>query len=290
MSVQIEDPDFVEIVDENLAIEVLSEDFDFTEGPIWHPYGRHVTFSDIPASRLYRWTEKSGDITIYREPTNMANGNTYDKTGRVLTCEHDSSRVTRDENGDIEVVASHYEGRELNSPNDIVVRDDGAILFTDPAYGRLGMHGSLREQELDFQGVYLLDPVSLELTLLGKDFTTPNGLCLGLDQETLFVADTQLGHVRRFRLVGSRLEGGEVFARSPAPDGLKIDSLGNLYAGGPGGVFVYHRDDGKHLGVIQTPAFCANFTWGGEDMKTLYMTATNGFYRTRVKVPGIPLF
>jgi len=290
MNVHIQDPSFAEIIDGGAPVDAISEDFDFTEGPIWHPYERHVTFSDIPASRLYRWDEESGDITIYREPTNMANGNTYDKLGRILTCEHDSSRVTRDRNGDIEVIASHYEGKELNSPNDIIVRNDGAILFTDPTYGRQGMHGSLREPVLGFQGVYMLDPVSLALTLLGRDFTTPNGLCLGLDQETLFVADTQLRHIRRFRLIDNRLEGGEVFARSPAPDGLKIDSAGNLYAGGPGGVFVYHRDDGRHLGVIQTPAFCANFTWGGDDMQTLYMTASNGFYKTRVRVPGIPLF
>ncbi|MEE8398685.1 MAG: SMP-30/gluconolactonase/LRE family protein [Desulfobacterales bacterium] len=289
MSIRIEDQRFLDIVDENLSRETISEEFEFTEGPIWHPRDRHVTFSDIPASRLYRWSEDDG-ISIYREPTNKANGNTYDKAGRILTCEHSSSQVTRDDNGTIEVVASHYDGKELNSPNDIVVRDDGAILFTDPAYGRQGMHGIEREAELDFQGVYLLDPVSLDLTLLGKDFTTPNGLCLGLDQETLFVADTQETHIRRFRLKGDALEGGEVFAQSPAPDGLKIDSLGNLYAGGPGGVHVYHREEGTLLGVIQTPEFCANFTWGGDDMQTLFMTAATGFYRTRVKVPGIPLF
>lgn len=289
MSIHIQDQRFLEIVDEDLSLETISEAFEFTEGPIWHPQHRHVTFSDIPANRLYRWSEEGG-VSIYREPTNMANGNTYDKSGRILTCEHASSQVTRDDNGEIEVLASHYDGKELNSPNDIIVREDGAILFTDPTYGRQGMHGIQRDTELGFQGVYLLDPTGLELTLLGKDFTTPNGLCLGLDQETLFVADTQQAHIRRFRLKGNALEGGEIFAESPAPDGLKIDTLGNLYAGGPGGVFVYHRDDGRHLGIIQTPAFCANFTWGGSDMQTLYMTASTALYRTRVKVPGVPLF
>lgn len=289
MSIHIQDQRFLDIVDENLSIETISEAFEFTEGPIWHPQHRHVTFSDIPASRLYRWREEGG-ISIYREPTNRANGNTYDKAGRILTCEHSSSQVTRDDDGKIEVLASHYNGKELNSPNDIVVREDGAILFTDPTYGRQAMHGIQRATELDFQGVYLLDPASLELTLLWKDFATPNGLCLGLDQETLFVADTQQGNIWRFRLNGDTLEGGEIFAKSPAPDGLKIDALGNVYAGGPSGVFVYHRDDGAHLGVIQTPAFCANFTWGGDDMQDLFMTAATGFYKTRVKVPGVPLF
>jgi gluconolactonase len=284
MGIQIKDHRFLDIVDENLSLEIISDAFEFTEGPIWHPYQRHVTFSDIPANRLYRWSEQGG-VSIYREPSNMANGNTYDKTGRILTCEHASSQVTRDDNGKIEVLASHYDGKELNSPNDIVVREDGAILFTDPTYGRQG-----RDSELGFQGVYLLDPATLELTLLGKDFTTPNGLCLGLDQETLFIADTQQAHIRRFHLKGNSLEGGEIFTSSPAPDGLKIDSYGNLYAGGPDGVYVYHRDDGAYLGVIQTPAFCANFTWGGDDMRTLFLTASTGFYRTHVKIPGVPLF
>ena len=290
MSIYIQDQRVLDIVDEDLSLETLSDQFVFTEGPIWHPRGKHLTFSDIPADRIYRWSEADG-VSIYREPTNKANGNTYDKSGRILSCEHGSSRVTRDDSGTLEVLASHYDGRELNSPNDIIVRADGAILFTDPTFGRQqDWVGVTRDVELGFQGVYLLDPVSLELTLLGKDFETPNGLCLGLDQETLFVADTQRAHIRRFRLKGSVLEGGDVFAESPAPDGLKIDSQGNLYAGGPGGVYVYHRDDGAHLGVIQAPGFCANFTWGGDDMRTLYMTASNALHRTRVKVPGIPLF
>ena len=151
------------------------------------------------------------------------------------------------------------------------------------------MHGVEREQELEFQGVFSVDPESLEIKLMGSDFESPNGLCFDLDQNVLFVADTKRRHIRRFRIEGDTLTGGEVFTESPAPDGLKIDSVGNLYAGGPGGVHVYHRDDGKHLGTIQVPAFCANFTWGGSDMQTLFMTASTGFYRTRVNIPGIPL-
>jgi len=289
MSIHIEDKRILEIIDEDTGIETISDMFEFTEGPIWHPYQHHLTFSDIPADRLYRWHAEKG-ITIYREPSNMANGNTFDKSGRILTCEHATSRVTRDDNGKIEVLASHYEGKELNSPNDIIVREDGAILFTDPTYGRQGRHGTSRDVELGFQGVYLLDPETRELALLAKDFTSPNGLCLGLDQETLFIADTQQRHIRRFHLQGNEPKGGEVFAMSPAPDGLKIDSKGNLYAGGPGGVYVYHRDDGSHLGIIQTPGFCANFTWGGEDMRTFFMTASNSLFTTRVVIPGVALF
>lgn len=289
MSVDIQDQRLLDICDADLWRETLSDTFGFTEGPIWHPTEHHVTFSDIPASKLYRWSATDG-ISVYRDPTHMANGNTYDQTGRILSCEHASSRVSRDDSGNLEVLASHYADKELNSPNDIIVRQDGAILFTDPAYGRRAAHGVARERELDFCGVYLLDPDSLHLTLLIKDCTSPNGLCLGLDQETLYVADTQQRQIRRFHLNGAEISGGEVFTGSPAPDGLKIDSLGNLYTGGPEGVYVYHRDDGNLLGIIRAPAFCANFCWGGEDLQTLFMTASTGFYRTRVNVPGLSLF
>ncbi|MDK1025648.1 MAG: SMP-30/gluconolactonase/LRE family protein, partial [Gammaproteobacteria bacterium] len=269
MAINVLDRRFLELVDESQELATIDSTFNFTEGPIWHPHEHHITFSDIPESKLYRWSESAG-LSVYREPTNMANGNTYDKSGRILSCEHASSQVRRDDNGEMQVVASHFEGKELNSPNDIIVRSDGMILFTDPTYGRKGMHGVDRETELDFQGVYQLHPETLELTLLGKDFLTPNGLCFGLDESTLFVADTQQRHVRRFQIEGNTLTGGEIFAESPAPDGLKIDSLGHLYAGGPGGVHVYHRDDGAPLGIIETPGFCANFTWGGADLLTMF--------------------
>ena len=287
MSVDIRHPDLNQIVSADAEREALSEAFGFTEGPIWNPHERHVTFSDIPASKLFRWSEADG-FSVYRDPTNMANGNTYDAAGRILTCEHASSQVRREEDGALTVIASHYDGKELNSPNDIVVRSDGAIFFTDPVYGRMeGPHGRGRDLELDFRGVYRIDPDGT-LTLLGKDFESPNGLCFGLDESVLFVADTQRRHIRRFTVNGDALEGGEVFAESPAPDGLKIDTVGNVYAGGPGGVHVY-SPEGTFLGVIQTPAFCANFCWGGDDLRTMFMTASTGFYRIRVNVPGKPL-
>ena len=285
MTIDIQDERLLEVVNQDLELETLSEQFQFTEGPAWHPRERHLTFSDINANRLCRWSESDG-VSIYRDPSNMANGNTYDSSGRLLSCLHGTSQVVREEQGKLEVVASHYEGKELNSPNDIIVRNDGEIYFTDPTYGRMGGHGVERPRQLDFQGVYKIDPASLKLTLLADDFEAPNGLCFGLDHQTLFVADTSRRHVRRFRIAGDSLEGGEVFAESPAPDGLKIDSQGYLYAGGPTGVHVYHPGDGTFLGVIQTPAFCANFAWGGDDMKTLYVTASKALYRVPVKIPG----
>lgn len=288
MSLDIRDERMLELVDESATRETLSEQFEFTEGPIWHPAEHCLTFSDIPANKLYRWQADAG-ITVFRDPSNMANGNTYDRQGRILSCEHATSRVVRDDGGSLTVLASHYEGKELNSPNDIVVSSDGSIYFTDPPYGRQEPHGVAREPELDFCGVYRIDPDGA-LTLLAKDFQKPNGLCLGLDEQTLYVADTEARHVRKFRIAGDGLTGGDVFCESPAPDGLKIDSRGFLYAGGPSGVGVYHPDDGTWLGNFTTPAFCANFTWGNADRKSLYMTASQGLYRIPVNVAGIATF
>ncbi|MBF66682.1 MAG: gluconolactonase [Gammaproteobacteria bacterium] len=287
MSIEVRHPDMAQVVAEDAVRETLSEEFGFTEGPIWHPADKHVTFSDIPASKLFRWSEVDG-FSVYRDPTNMANGNTYDAEGRILTCEHASSLVRREEDGQMIVLASHYEGKELNSPNDIIVRSDGAVFFTDPVYGRMeGPHGKGRELQLDFRGVYRIDADG-SLILMGQDFESPNGLCFGLDESVLFVADTQRRHIRSFTIDGDTLEGGSVFSESPAPDGLKIDTAGNVYAGGPGGVHVYNPE-GTFLGVIQTPAFCANFCWGGDDLCTMYMTASTGFYRISVRIPGHPL-
>jgi len=289
VSLDIRDDQLLDLVDASATRETLSEAFTFTEGPIWHPTEHHLTFSDIPTSKLHRWRQGAG-FSVYREVSNMANGNTYDRQGRLVTCEHATSRVVREEAGALTVLASHYDGKELNSPNDIVVRSDGTIFFTDPSYGRdSAQHGVERPRELDFCGVYQIDPAG-KLTLLAKDFEMPNGLCLSLDEQVLYVADTPRRHVRKFSIDGDTLTGGEVLCDSPAPDGLKIDSQGYLYAGGPYGVAAYHPEDGTWLGTIETPAFCANFTWGGADLKSLFMTASTAVYRIDVKIPGIPLF
>lgn len=285
----MQDPRFAEIIDVADEATPIAKDFEFIEGPIWHPREGHVTFSDIPANRLYRYTPAAG-VTVYREPTGMANGNTYDRQGRMLSCEHATSQVTREEGGELKVLAAGYGGRQLNSPNDVVVAKDGRIFFTDPTYGRREPHGVARPQQLDFQGVYRID-TNGALTLLAKDFTQPNGLCLDLEEKHLFVADTERRHIRRFRIeADGSLAGGEVFCESPAPDGLKIDSLGNVYTGGPRGVHVYHRDDGAFLGVIGAPGFCANFCWGGEDYRTMFLTSSKQFLQVRVKVAGMALF
>ena len=294
MSIEIRDERFFDVVEESLELETLADGFAFTEGPIWHPREKHLTFSDIPSNRMHRWNQSSG-VSVYREPSNMSNGNTYDTSGRILSCEHATSRVTREDfDGSLSVIASHYQGKALNSPNDIVVRNDD-VYFTDPTYGRESHTGVVRETELDFQGLYRIDATTGELELLAHDFDQPNGLAFTPNQQALYVADTPRMHIRKFQIDGSgRLSGGDVFAESTgtgagAPDGLKVASTGHVFCAGPGGVHVY-ADDGCCLGVIQTPAFCANFTWGGDDLKTFFLTSSNHLYRTQVKVAGIPLF
>lgn len=288
MSIDRRDPRLDGIVDASAERETVGTGFGFLEGPIWHPRGQHLTFSDIPGNRLHRYS-RTGGFSVYREPSNMANGNTYDGEGRMLSCEHATSRVVRETDGTLEVLASHFQGQELNSPNDIVVSADGAIYFTDPTYGRQARHGVERPLQLGFQGVYRID-VDGTLTLLAGDFEQPNGLCLSLDGTELFVADTARRHVRRFEFAGDGLTGGEVFCESPAPDGLKIDVQGNLYSGGPEGVYVYHHAGGALLGIVCTPEFCANFVWGDEDLRSLYLTASTCLYRVRVETPGLAAF
>ena len=296
MTVEIRDNRIADVIDPDSKLETIAEGFQFTEGPIWDPYEKHLTFSDIHANRMYRWSEQTG-AEIYREPSQMANGNTYDHQGRILTCEHKTSRVVREEeDGSLVVLASHWQGKELNSPNDIVVRQNGDIYFTDPTYGRSEPSGTNRDLQLDFRGVYRIDGKTNELQLLADDFNQCNGLAFTNDESELLVADTPELYVRKFR-VGEHgeLSGGEVFLRSTgsgwgAPDGLKVAKTGHIFCAGQGGVHIYEPEQGSCLGVIKTPAFCANFTWGGDDLKTFFLTASTSLYRVRLKISGSALF
>lgn len=293
--VEIRNARFLDIVGDDVAFEQLGSGFDFTEGPIWHPTEKHLIFSDMPGDHMRRWTEADG-ITTFRKPANMANGNVYDREGRIVTCEHATSRVTRTSpDGSIETLASHYDGKELNSPNDIVVGDDGAIIFTDPSFGRMPYYGVPRDAELAFRGVYRIDPADLSLTLLADDFDQPNGLCFSRDGKQLFVNDTMRRHIRLFDVAGDgTLANNRIFAETTgdgdgAPDGMKIDSQGNIYCTGPGGIHVFDRD-AQCLGVIQVPEGTANFAFGDDDLSSLFITASTSLYRIRVKVPGHPVF
>ena len=291
MSVEIRDRRFVEVVGAAVEYERLAGGFMFIEGPQWDPRRQRLLFSDIPGNAILEWSDASG-IRVFRSPSDMANGLAWDRSGRLLCCEHATSRVTRIESdGALTVVASAFEGMALNSPNDIVVKRDGAIYFTDPTYGRMDYYGVARAPVLAFRGVYRVEPDGARITLLADDFAQPNGLCFSVDERRLFVNDTERMHIRVFDVADDgTLRNGRIWAElsgdgAGAPDGMKIDSEGNLYCCGPGGIHVLDPS-ATALGVLRVPTHVANFTWGEDDLKSLFITATDNLFRIRVSVPG----
>lgn len=275
--------------------ERLGTGFLFTEGPVWHPTGKFLLWSDMPGDHLRRWSARDG-VSTFRKPCNMSNGLTYDRQGRLLCCEHATSRVTRTEpDGRIVAIATHLRDKQLNSPNDIVCRSDGGIYFSDPPYGRAKFYGVERPQELDFQGVFRVGADPRTPQVLVDDFERPNGLCFSLDEQRLFVNDTARKHIRVFDVAADGgLRGGRVWAETRgdkpgAPDGMKLDSAGNVYCCGPGGIHVFDADGGL-LEVIETPEYTANFAWGDDDYRSLFITASTSLYRLRRAIPGLPVF
>ena len=291
-SFDIRSETFAEILNEDSSVEHIATGFAFTEGPIW--VNGYLLFSDIPNSRIVRYhvDEEGASVSTYKYPSGNSNGLTLDHDGNLIACEHTNRRVSMtDPSGNIKAVATRYKGKRLNSPNDVIVKSDGAIYFTDPTYGRMDVFGLLREQDLDFQGVYRIDPNSGDLSLLANDFQQPNGLTFSLDEQQLFVNDTDAGHIRVFEVAeDGSISGGDVWAVPKGAgdggcDGMKIDSEGNLYCTGPGGLHVY-ASDATCLGVIEVPEVAANFTWGDDDLQAVYITASTSLYRTRVNIPG----
>ena len=278
-------------------IEPVISGFDFTEGPIWHPIAATLVFSDILGNSIYRWSE-SGGLETLRRNSYMANGNAYDHQGRIVTCEHATSRLTRTDfahGGELEVLASHFNHQSLNSPNDVVVKRDGFIYFTDPTSGRSAGYGVPREPELPFSGVYCLEPETDQLTLLVDDFAKPNGLCFSRNETLLYVNDTARQHIRVFAVTDDgELENGRLFAnlsgdQPGVADGMKIDQAGNVYCCGPGGIHIFD-ESGNLRGVLETPEYTTNFVFGSGDWLTLYITATTTVYQVRVLIPGMPTF
>lgn len=290
-------PDFEAVLVPGAELKQLATGYEFVEGPAWHPVAQHLTFSDIAGNTMYRWDYGSSAApAVFRQPSNKANGSTYDAEGRLLTCEHATSRVVRqDVDGMLSVLASHHGEKELNSPNDIIVTRDGTIWFTDPLPGRKPFFGIPREQELDFQGVWRLRPGEALAEPVVTDFTLPNGLCVNPEETLLYVNDTPAGHIRRFELsADGELTGGEVFGLlegegEGVPDGMKTDVDGRLWCTGPGGVHVFAMD-GTQLGVIRIPEKTANFTWMGPERKTLVTTSFTSLYTLPVAVSGHHLF
>ena len=295
IELDLHDQRLLEIFDADAELEIISAGHRFLEGPAWHPYKKHLRFSDILGNATLQWSGAAG-MRVYRANSHMANGNTYDRQGRLLSCHHASSRVTRmDDDETMTALATHYQGAELNSPNDIVVKSDGAIYFTDPPYGREAKVGIPRAKQLDFNGVYRLDPSDNSITLLSKDFNRPNGLCFSLDESLLYINDTpeQLIRVYDVEADGS-LTGGRLFAETAGdgpgrPDGMKIDSEGNLYCCAAGGLHVF-APDGRLLGRLLAPMQIPNFTFGDADLRGIFLTGITTLYRVRTRVPGLPLF
>lgn len=269
------------------AVE-LGTGFQFTEGPVWHPAG-FLLFSDIPAAIIYRFVPGQRPQP-WRHASGHSNGLTYDRQGRLLACEHGNRRVSRTEpDGAIVTVADRYDGRRLNSPNDIVVRSDGAIYFTDPPYGI-----QPEQQEQPCNGLYALTPTG-ELRLLVSDFGRPNGLAFSPDERILYVDDSPRRLIRAFDVQpDGSLSNDRLFAdlSSPdqgSPDGMKLDAAGRIYCTGPGGIWVY-APDGALFGIVRLPQQPANLAFGGPDLRTLYITARTSLYSLQTRTPGLPVF
>ena len=273
-------------VPDGAAVEQVAGGFQFTEGPYWHPEG-FLLFSDIPAGTIYQWTPDSAATQVFRRPSGNSNGIVADTAGRLLLAQHGWRRIARvEENGQETPLAERYEGRRLNSPNDLAVASDGTIYFTDPPYGV-----EEEARELDVAGVYRIAPDST-LHLLIEDFDRPNGVVLSPDETRLYVNDSQRGHIRVFdRAADGSLSNGRVFAEledpeaEGAPDGMTMDTDGNLYSTGPGGVWIF-APDGRLVDRIAVPEGATNVTFGGADFDALFITANHGLYRVRLNATG----
>jgi gluconolactonase len=285
--------DFHQFVDLSSKLERIATGFGFTEGPIWHPHDHYLLFSDIALSVQHQWTEAAG-CSVFRTPSNQANGNAFDRNGFIVTCEHASSQVVRLEHSNKLVVpiATQFEGKRFNSPNDIVADDQNRLWFTDPSYGRTREDlGLIRESELDSQAVYCLHTDG-RLVQVADNFQQPNGLCFSLDGTQLFVNDTPEFHIKVFDVnkETAELSNEKIWADisgegEGGPDGMKVSNHGHILCNGPGGVHVLN-DRGELLGVILTPEKSTNFTFGGPNHSDLFITASTSVYRIRLLTDG----
>jgi gluconolactonase len=285
------------LVDENVEVEQLGTGFTFTEGPIWNPGEQFLLFSDMPGDTRRRWDEQSG-VQVVASPSNKCNGMTLDPDHRLIVCEHATSSLVRmDPDGTgsgREVLATHYEGKELNSPNDVCVKSDGSIWFSDPWYGRMPVFGIERERELGWQGVFRLPPGGgdPELVVEKDEYEQPNGLCFSPDESLLYINDSPKAWIKVYD-VGSdgTLSNGRMFfegigsgvVEEGIPDGMKCDEEGNIWVTGPGGVWVI-SPEGEHLGVIKIPENTGNLAWGGPDWHTLFIPSSTSLYAVETKV------
>jgi gluconolactonase len=280
-------------------LEQIGSGFTFTEGPIWNAEGEFLLFSDMPGDVRRRWSEADGVSEVMR-PANKCNGMVYDADGNLLVCEHSTSSLVRERSGrERETIASHFRGKELNSPNDVITRSDGTIYFSDPTYGRVPVFGVERDVELGFQGVYMIPAGGgdLELVVEEDEFEMPNGLCFSPDESLLYVNDTPNALVRVYDVAADgSLSGGRLFIdgvgdgviENGVVDGMKCDERGNIWVSGPGGVWVI-GPDGEHITTVEVPENIGNLAWGGADWKTLFIAASTSVYRIQTEVASARL-
>jgi len=296
---EVLDPRFRGLILPNTQLECLYDQCRWAEGPVWFNDGGYLLWSDIPNERILRWTPEQG-VAVYRPRSNFANGNTRDLQGRLVTCEHGTRRVTRTEpDGSITVIADRFEGKRLNSPNDVVVHRDGAVWFTDPTYGILSDYEGFKAvPEQAGRNVYRVDPATGEVRCMVGDFVQPNGLAFSPDGATLYVADSARSHhpdaphhIRAFEVKeGSWLGQSRVFTEiEPGiPDGLRVDVEGNVWTSAGDGIQCFAAD-GTLLGKILLPEKVANLTFGGPRRNRLFITANTSLYMIHVAVAGAQL-
>ncbi len=286
---EVIDPRFAQVGGDS-RVERLFTGCRWAEGPCYFPAGRYLVWNDIPNDRMLRWDEASGAVGVFRSPARYANGNTVDREGRLVTCEQGGRRVTRTEHdGTLTVLADHYRGARFNSPNDVVVRSDGSIWFTDPSYGiDSDYEGDRADSELEGCHVYRLDPEAGRPEKVADDFVRPNGLAFSVDETEVYIADTRRNHIRRFTVTaGHGLTGGEVVAECSVGvfDGIRLDTKGRLWAAAGDGVHCF-EPDGTLIGKLRLPEVCSNLVFGGAKGNMLFVTASTSLYAIRLNVNG----
>ena len=303
-AVEVLDPRFDKYRLTSAAVERLYTGARWAEGPVWIGDGGYLLFSDIPNNRMLRWLEETGEVTVFRKPSNYSNGNCRDRQGRLITCEHDSRRVTRTEHdGSVSLLMDTFQGKKLNAPNDAVVHTDGAVWFTDPGYGIMSNYeGHKATFELP-ANVYRLNPETRVAEVVTSDLDKPNGLCFSPDEKLLYIVDSGAAKkpndprpIRVYEVVdGKHLKNGRIFANL-APgnsDGIRCDVDGNIWsAAGWGderfnGVHIF-APDGTLIGKIHLPETCANLCFGGAKRNRLFMTASQSIYSLYVGTEGVP--
>ncbi len=282
-------------------LERLYEGCRWAEGPAYFPAGRYLVWSDIPNDRMLRWDEATGTTGVFRQPAGYTNGHAIDRQGRLVSCEHGNRRVTRTEHdGSITVIADRYEGKRFNSPNDVVVKTDGSIWFTDPAYGiDTDYEGHKAESEIGACHVYRVDPATGQCRIVADDFVRPNGLAFSLDERRLYISDTGTStntdgppHMRVFDVSSDgKLAGGRLFATCTAGpfDGFRLDDTGRIWTSASDGVHCY-EPDGTLIGKVLVPERVANVVFGGPKRNRLFICATTSLYAVLLPVNGAKTF